>query len=447
MSKLTTKCLALIFLGLVLTACGKEPTEFSRLTFSFAQSPQDESAGTNPQSMDLLSEITTLSTPIDPPPAIGGFNCYGVNVTGPGIAPNFGAGNCFNSQVRGPGIAGGFQAAGGGGVIELTVPSGKDRMIQLLALQSSGACPTLNDVAAAGGTLSGSTRPFEVASVIQDVLGDMTVVLTPQYDLATAESKRWFCGGAAAAPGPVIKVVSGNITSGAGGAQCPAGLYSISGGADCGSNAINASCSSSSGSTCGVNPALGGWWHGKCNSGGSGTVYTVCSDNTSSLNYQSLVNGTLPLTTTCANSNVAVFSQYDGTTYSGSCPNTTVAAANTCDNKFGVSYWNVQGATLLGTNSPLLVCIDTADFSTNDPSTKYYGHYQNLGNAASGTITCPPGKRAVFGSAVCGSGIDMQKSCPSTPGGSCLTTGDLGSSWTFTCASAPASLWAYVVCR
>ena len=137
--------------------------------------------GAGPALRGLLPARSALSAPA----ALSAFTCFGVAVSGPGIAPHprFPA-TCVQPGTAFPGILGGLVPAAAGGVIELSVPSGPSRIIQLVGVVSSdGTC------AAAADGLSDTTghfgTPYELDRLELGLFKDARVELTLQYDAAT----------------------------------------------------------------------------------------------------------------------------------------------------------------------------------------------------------------------------------------------------------------------
>src|SRR4051812_37339944 len=82
-----------------------------------------------------LVGIQSLSNPAD----IDSFGCFAVNVIGPGLESRNGYGG-FGTGCTYPGITSPLIGPQGGSV-SLTVPSGPKRMIQMVGVTTTNACP------------------------------------------------------------------------------------------------------------------------------------------------------------------------------------------------------------------------------------------------------------------------------------------------------------------
>lgn len=138
-----------------------------------------------------------------PPPSVSGFDCIGVNVSGPGIPdtshnpePNLGV--LFDRLIRRESycsyrgiLAGPISAtAAGAQEIALTVPPGSPRLIQLIGFKErdgSNDCIREFDPGAAGPVIGPSGQPaeadaYEIGRVVVGLFGDMTVSLNPEWN-------------------------------------------------------------------------------------------------------------------------------------------------------------------------------------------------------------------------------------------------------------------------
>ncbi|MBS1961628.1 MAG: hypothetical protein JST04_05400 [Bdellovibrionales bacterium] len=146
------------------------------------------------------------------------FVCYGVNVTGPGIAdsslkpnPNpsvqgllAGTTSCAYRGVVSNGFT--FSAGQSETTIDLQVPPGTSRVIQLVGITNPAFCGA-NFL---DNAIAGSPGAYEIGRTVADLFGDATVSIGLNY--VSSESKRVDCGGSAAT------VVAVNITAPAAGA-------------------------------------------------------------------------------------------------------------------------------------------------------------------------------------------------------------------------------------
>src|SRR5206468_2478021 len=93
---------------------------------------------------------TTSLTLNTAPSALSDFDCFAVNVTGDGIAPDPRV-SCTDGD--GPAILGGFVPAGESS-IDLDVPSGPARTIKVMGVRSLAGCPSVS------GMLDGGAIKF-----------------------------------------------------------------------------------------------------------------------------------------------------------------------------------------------------------------------------------------------------------------------------------------------
>ncbi|MBS1961629.1 MAG: hypothetical protein JST04_05405 [Bdellovibrionales bacterium] len=135
------------------------------------------------------------------------FACYGVNVTGPGIADSAkypssnpdlsgllaGTTSCAYRGVVSNGFT--FAANGGDTVIDLQVPPGTNRVIQLVGITNAAYCAT-NFLEKDGVASPGA---YELGRVRADLFGDATVSIPITYTAANSISKRVDCGNGSAA--------------------------------------------------------------------------------------------------------------------------------------------------------------------------------------------------------------------------------------------------------
>lgn len=117
------------------------------------------------------------------PTALSDFQCYGINVIGPGIAPDPRL-RCTNGETAGK--FGGFVPVTDG-AIEVAVPAGPGRQIQLFAVMSGVGCPSLDALFTAMD--SGDKTAFNnigdaylVAAATTDIFEDTTITLTAFFD-------------------------------------------------------------------------------------------------------------------------------------------------------------------------------------------------------------------------------------------------------------------------
>lgn len=154
--------------GLGLIGCSLSPSESRTIRIEF---PQNLSNARNYQ----------FASPGAPPTSISNFTCFGINVIGPGIPPDFRLG-CRNPSVAGK--IGGL-APIKGGAVEVTIPSGAQRTIQLFALQSEVGCPSVDQLLSSPDKqhrFDGLGDPFLVGSGTADVFTDTTISIKASFD-------------------------------------------------------------------------------------------------------------------------------------------------------------------------------------------------------------------------------------------------------------------------
>ncbi len=176
----------------------KKASEGSRLSVSLP----------NPQRLAQGNSLAAL------PAAWSGFACYGINVTGPGISDssrspkpisNFssflaGTTSCTYRGVASNGVT--FAAGQADIAIDLQVPSGPSRVIQLVGIMNSAYCSS-NFMQS---DLGSYPEAYELGRATADIFTDASVSITIAYDSLNA--KRIDCGGASAPA-----TIPGNPTS------------------------------------------------------------------------------------------------------------------------------------------------------------------------------------------------------------------------------------------
>lgn len=135
------------------------------------------------QASRALAQLATATSA--GPQSMADFTCLGLNVVGSGITPPSNSLSCPSSSSP-PGLVGGFISMTEGGTIDLTVPSGPARTIQLFAisLPAGQACPTFDSLMGlpAATRFSNLGQFYLVATTTVDVFSDQTVTLNAQFD-------------------------------------------------------------------------------------------------------------------------------------------------------------------------------------------------------------------------------------------------------------------------
>lgn len=127
------------------------------------------------------SAVNALSVPT----AIGDFACFGIQVTGPGIGPDPRLG-CAPTDPEPHGILAGLVPSTGG-EIELMVPAGARRQVQVFGVVGSAGCPTMEALMA----LPPSTRfasvgkPYPLGTSVVDLFEDAVISISASFSAAT----------------------------------------------------------------------------------------------------------------------------------------------------------------------------------------------------------------------------------------------------------------------
>jgi hypothetical protein len=133
----------------------------------------------------------------DPPAEFSGFQCIGLNVSAsdikvtPSALETASFGSCVLEGMPKMGVVAGLVPITGG-AIEVQVPSGPRRIIQVFALQTTlGRCPSMLEIADKSVSLDNIESPYEVGRTTADLQGDTNVTVQVTYAQATA--KKVFC--------------------------------------------------------------------------------------------------------------------------------------------------------------------------------------------------------------------------------------------------------------
>ncbi|MEK7689890.1 MAG: IPT/TIG domain-containing protein, partial [Bdellovibrionota bacterium] len=122
---------------------------------------------------------------VDGTPAnVDEFDCYVVNVTGEGIAPT--SYSTAGASCADLGVTSDLVPAATGGLIELEVPSGAGRTVQLIGVKSSAGCPAGTTLASLllGPQAASFRGLYEIGRSTQDIFSDSTVELSNSYQAA-----------------------------------------------------------------------------------------------------------------------------------------------------------------------------------------------------------------------------------------------------------------------
>lgn len=136
---------------------------------------------------------TSGSSSFPLPTSLADFKCFGVMVTGEGIYPQAGLDNCTANPDIAPGKMGMFVGLvpASGGTIDVMIPGGSARLIQLVGVQTAGDCPDISTIIAESGTSTEPSvklgEPFAIGSVTTDVYADQSVEIKAAFDPVTAQ--------------------------------------------------------------------------------------------------------------------------------------------------------------------------------------------------------------------------------------------------------------------
>lgn len=145
------------------------------------------------------------------PASIFSFNCFALNVTGPDIPVD------NRMQCKDPvdviGIAGGAVPASGG-IVEVMVPSGSNRKLELMGFDGTGTdCLPMGQVFdAVAAELNGGPsadplteplgKPWLLAETVVDIVGDTTITMDVSQNTASARELFQSCGVQEPSPSP-----------------------------------------------------------------------------------------------------------------------------------------------------------------------------------------------------------------------------------------------------
>jgi hypothetical protein len=113
--------------------------------------------------------------------SVADFDCYALNVTGPGIINDTRMG-CTNPETA-MGMVAGFVPVTQG-VIDMMVPAGPSRKIQVIGIQSNISCQILDTLLNTAGVnaLTDMGVPYVIGTSVADVFEDTAVNITVAYD-------------------------------------------------------------------------------------------------------------------------------------------------------------------------------------------------------------------------------------------------------------------------
>jgi hypothetical protein len=158
----------------------ENPADFGPISRSLRKSPKAAGGGGGQS-----NSANTV------PAALTDFNCYAVNISGPGIAPAVGT-NC-GTKATGQyiGIYGGMYSSGPQ-TVSFQVPNGPGISIQLIGFDQS-ACTPLASIFNGSSNNNNGASPYLLASSTIDLTQDTDVDLTATYDPANPQQALQNC--------------------------------------------------------------------------------------------------------------------------------------------------------------------------------------------------------------------------------------------------------------
>ncbi len=119
------------------------------------------------------------------------YNCFGINVTGDSIPTTNPLQGCVAAGMPRIGIVAGLVDASATS-IDVSVPSGRNRVIQVFGIVSAAGCPGVGDLLTGIAPAASFQSPIELGRLALDLQSDASVTI--QLDLTTADpNKRVFC--------------------------------------------------------------------------------------------------------------------------------------------------------------------------------------------------------------------------------------------------------------
>jgi hypothetical protein len=128
------------------------------------------------------------------PTSLSAFNCYAVNIIGPGMPAD--SRLACGDPTQGLGAFAGFVSSTTP-TLSIQVPNGAARQISLIGTVQSGACPDINTLLNSqnGGGSGSNVNPYLLATTTVDVFSDVSVNLTAAYDPNNPKPFLQGCGG------------------------------------------------------------------------------------------------------------------------------------------------------------------------------------------------------------------------------------------------------------
>lgn len=172
---------SLCFLMLLLTACSFDFHKNENKVKLAIQLPVKKFA------QQLNAKKTLPSPRTESPSSLAEFNCFGVNITGPGINPSSSVVPlCPNDPTSYIGTWAGTVPTSGG-TIELQVATGPTRSVQVFGIKTDAgtSCPTTDQIIAGFQTQGAGvsfSRPMELGRTTASITTNTTLTIDVSYN-------------------------------------------------------------------------------------------------------------------------------------------------------------------------------------------------------------------------------------------------------------------------
>ena len=176
--------------------------------------PQEWVSAVKRNKIKTIASTTEGTSGFSKPTSLADFQCFALNVKGPGILPDprFG---CDNPSA-GIGIMAGFIPVTQGS-LDLMVPAGTSRVVQLIGVQSSIGCPSFNELLSNQGTDSFKNsigEPYLLGETTIDIFDDTSATIVAAFNadkLAFSGCRNQSSNSSTASGPPTIEIqVEGN---------------------------------------------------------------------------------------------------------------------------------------------------------------------------------------------------------------------------------------------
>ena len=190
--------LNILFLSAFVSACSLVPSEQSDTTKLFVNihTPAEK------QKLNLLAPFMLASTV---PSSYSGFECYGINIMGPGIKDIDGVEDTASilsdlysgtSYCSYPGVTSKPITGSGTQTVELVVPAGKSRLIQYIGISDATGAVCSSAKTIGENQDDSGVSYYEIGRTITDLFTETAVGISNSYDTASNQSNRQLnCGG------------------------------------------------------------------------------------------------------------------------------------------------------------------------------------------------------------------------------------------------------------